>query len=321
MIGTPEAKMSAVRTVVAVTALGYLGISLWSGWNAVVSAVIEVGALGILVGVCLMLGNIGLRFMRWQCYLHALGYVVPRAESLRIFVASFAVALTPGGAGEPMVRGLFLKPFGADFPRTFAAYVAERVSDVICVLALAMFGLLTYPVARPVVAIATALIVIFLLLIRQDVWLHRLRQLAQAKGGGFGRFACHGVDMLLQVRLFFAVPLLARGLMWGLVAWALTGAGFYYIVHLAGSHINVQTALFVYSFSSLVGALSFFPGGLGTAEATMIGLLLVNGMPQAQAIAVTILSRIVTLWFSVGLGVWYLYRSPRQVDRGNGRAL
>jgi len=315
MIGKPQVKMSAMRIVVAATALGYLGISLWSGWDAVIRAVTEVGELGILVGLVLTLGNIGFRFIRWQCYLRALGCEVPWAESLRIFLAGFAVAITPGGAGEPVVRGLLLKPFRADFQRTFAAYVAERVSDVICVLALTMLGLFAYPAVRPAVAGITVVIATSVLLLRRDVWLNRLRERLRGKGGTFGRLASHGVEIILQLRPFFAAPMLAKGLMWGLVAWGLTGAGFYYIVHLAGSDVTLQIAVFVYSFSILVGALSFLPGGLGSSEATMIGLLLVNGMPQAQAIAVTILSRIVTLWFSVGIGVWCLSLPPRQVDR------
>ena len=42
---------------------------------------------------------------------------------------------------------------------------------------------------------------------------------------------------------------------------------------LVGHLLLVATALFVYAFALLVGGLSFLPSGLGSREATMIGLL------------------------------------------------
>jgi len=53
----------------------------------------------------------------------------------------------------------------------------------------------------------------------------------------------------------------------------------------------------------LVGALSFLPGGLGGAEATMVALLILNHVDQPQSVAATILIRLATLWFAVVLGV------------------
>ncbi len=49
-------------------------------------------------------------------------------------------------------------------------------------------------------------------------------------------------------------------------------------------------------------ALSFMPGGLGGAEAVMVALLMWKGVPSADAIAATVLIRLTTLWFAVGIG-------------------
>jgi uncharacterized protein (TIRG00374 family) len=53
----------------------------------------------------------------------------------------------------------------------------------------------------------------------------------------------------------------------------------------------------------LAGALSFMPGGLGSAEAVMGGLLMLSGMSGAEAVAATALTRIATLWFAVAIGI------------------
>jgi uncharacterized protein (TIRG00374 family) len=45
------------------------------------------------------------------------------------------------------------------------------------------------------------------------------------------------------------------------------------------------------------------PGGLGSTEATMVGLLASQGVPVPTAIVATGLVRVTTLWFAVGLGL------------------
>jgi glycosyltransferase 2 family protein len=60
----------------------------------------------------------------------------------------------------------------------------------------------------------------------------------------------------------------------------------------------------VFSVGSLAGALSFLPGGLGVAEASMTGLIRALGdVTKASAAAATVLIRLATLWFAVALGL------------------
>ncbi len=101
----------------------------------------------------------------------------------------------------------------------------------------------------------------------------------------------------------------------GLVAWGAEGVAFYYIMHVLGSDMTLQTALFIYGFSMLVGAISFFPGGLGGTEATMVALLFLNNIAQPQAVAATVLIRLATLWFAVALGVLALSMPERKAKQ------
>jgi uncharacterized protein (TIRG00374 family) len=51
-----------------------------------------------------------------------------------------------------------------------------------------------------------------------------------------------------------------------------------------------------------VGALSFLPGGLGSTEAVMTTLLVAHGFAVGNAVLVTLVCRLVTLWLAVLLG-------------------
>ena len=77
---------------------------------------------------------------------------------------------------------------------------------------------------------------------------------------------------------------------------------------------------------SLAGALSFLPGGLGVAEASMTALIKALGdTTKGQAAAATVLIRHATLWFAVALGLIglaveeRLYRRSQPVRRSSSR--
>ena len=67
---------------------------------------------------------------------------------------------------------------------------------------------------------------------------------------------------------------------------------------------TLSIAIFVLSFSTVVGAISALPGGLLATDASIVGMLiLLLGMEVKTATAATLLIRFATLWFGVGLGL------------------
>lgn len=94
----------------------------------------------------------------------------------------------------------------------------------------------------------------------------------------------------------------------GLIGWAAEGFAFFLILHWMGQEVTIVFALFVFAISMLAGALSLTPGGLGSTEGVMVGLLLWHGVPLPEATAATLLIRATTLWFAVMLGSAALIR-------------
>jgi len=74
---------------------------------------------------------------------------------------------------------------------------------------------------------------------------------------------------------------------------------------------TLSIAVFVLAFSTVIGAVSALPGGLGAAEASIAGMLtLLLTLGADTAAAATLLIRFATLWFGVVLGliVWAFSR-------------
>jgi uncharacterized protein (TIRG00374 family) len=299
-------RFRALLLIVLLSAVGYLVFSIWGGWQEVVAAFIRVGFIGTAIALALSLVNYGMRFVRWQKFLALMGHRVYAPESLRIYVAGFGLTILPGKAGEA-IRSVFLKKHGVSYPESLAAFFSEHLSNLISMLFLVAIGLWVYPPAKPLVVILAALIATGLIVLQQRRLLQALKDVAQRRlPVRAAHFVAAAIEIVLHSGRCFSLPMLLYGIALGLVAWGAEGMAFYYIMHVLGSDLSIPTALFIYAFSMLVGALSFLPGGLGGAEATMVALLMLNNIPQPQAVAATVLIRLATLWFAVALGVFAL---------------
>jgi len=298
--------------IVLLSAAGYLAFSIWGGWQDVVDAFVRVGVTGVVIALLLSLVNYGVRFVRWEKYLGLLGHKVYTPESLRIYIAGFGLTILPGKAGET-IRSVFLKNHGITYPESLAAFFSEHFSNLISMMLLVAIGLWTYPPAQPVVIFLAVTIATVLLVLQQTKLLRALERIAQKRlPTRAANLVVPTISIVLHSGRCFRLPMLIYGIVLGLIAWGAEGVAFFYIMHLLGSDINFQTALFIYAFSMMVGALSFLPGGLGGAEATMVGLLILNDVAQPQAVAATVLIRLATLWFAVGLGIVALMLTERK---------
>ena len=309
-------RFHAMLLIILLSAIGYLAFSLWGGWHEVVAALGKVGIAGTLIALTLSLVNYLLRFVRWQKFLHKLGHSVYWPESLRIYLAGFGLTILPGKAGEA-IRSVFLKKHQVSYPESLAAFFSDQLSNLISMMLLVSVGLWAYPQAKPVIIVLGSLILALLFLLQQTQWLHAFEALAKRKfPAKLAHLLNHSIEIVLHSKRCFSLPMLVYGITLGLIAWGAEGVAFYYIMHVLGSDMSLQTALFIYAFSMLVGAVSFLPGGLGGTEATMVALLILNHIDQPHAVAATVLIRLATLWFAVALGVVAMTLPERKPHAG-----
>lgn len=301
----PKNTLAVLISVIVVAAVAYMVLSLRAGFDDVVRAVRDIGVAGLLVGViATSLASYSLGFLRWQKYLKLLGYRVPACENLKIFLGSFALAMTPARSGE-ILRGLFLRNYGVPFPVSFAAFVAERIIDLLAMSLLVAIGLWSYTPARPLILLVGLGISAVVVILNLPSILQTLRSAALKLPLRFRSLAVGMVDTALNFRSLFGFKGSSYGLAMGVCIVALEGFGLYMLLQSLGADIGFFRSLAIYGFSLLAGALSFLPGGMGGFEAAMLLLLTSSGLNEAQSVAVTLLIRLGTLWLAVlvGMGV------------------
>lgn len=293
--------MRALIGSVVIAGVGYLGFAIWGGWQEVVDASGRVGWFGLAVTLSLSLVNYGLRFVRWQLYFARMGHAVDWSASLRIYLAGFALTTTPGKAGEA-IRGVFLKARAVPYTTSLAAFFSERLSDLTAIVVLAMLAMNAYTEGHPAVLGGLALVLFGLALMSNG------RLLAWFENHLTGssrlvRFLGHSFELARQARRCHTPRVLLTATILSLIAWSAEAWALHLILQWMNLDFPVALAFFVYSVAMLAGALSFLPGGLGGVEAVMISLLIWQGVSAPDAVAASILIRLVTLWFAVLLGV------------------
>lgn len=300
----PAWQFRALLWSVLLAAAGYVAFALWSGWRDVAAAAAQVGLGGMAVALGLSLVNYGLRFCRWQAYLAAMDHLVPWWPSLKIYLAGFALTTTPGKTGEAL-RGLLLRRWYMPYPKSLAAFLSERLSDLLAVVLLTLAGLTLYPAAQPLMLAGGLAVAAAFVVLASERLLIRVRALLEGEGR-LRLLLRHALDILLQARRCHSPALLAGATVLSLTAWAAEAWAFHLVLGWMGLDMPLAFAVFVYAIAMLAGALSFMPGGLGGAEAAMVALLVWGGASGPEAVAATVLIRLATLWFAVILGVLML---------------
>lgn len=287
---------------------GYLIFSLWFGWQDVVAALTKVGLMGSLAALSMSLVNYGLRFVRWQMYLAQLGHRVNWLAGMRIYLSGFALTTTPGKTGETF-RGVLLKQRGVPFSVTFAAFISERFSDLVAIVLLTLLGLSQYPQASGIVVMGVLGVAVMLICLSSQALLNKLNRWASLRQGRLMTLLVHISVMLGDARRCHRPVLLGIATIMSIIAWGAESLAFYWVLNWLGADISLSFAIFIYALSMLAGAMSFLPGGLGSAEAVMVSLLVLKGMAAPGAVAATVFIRLITLWFAVLIGLVALARS------------
>lgn len=303
-------RFRALLLCAALSAVGYIGFSLWAGWDDVASSMLQIGLPVTLFALLLSLVNYGLRYVRWNAYLKRLDHSIKFSSHLQIYLAGFALTATPGKAGEAL-RSVLLKPFKVAYADSLAALFSERLSDILAVLLLSVLVVVAYPQFYPIGILFSALciVVALLLLPGPQQWLaHRFSE----KNGKVAVIVSKVLRVLTQTRVCNPPSMVGYGLVIGIFAWGAEGVALWLMLQQVGADISWYLAVSIYCLSMLAGAASFIPGGLGGAEAAMSAMLVLSGVPLHVAIAVTVLIRLATLWFAVIIGLFVLFSLLKQ---------
>jgi len=292
----------AVFITVILAALIYVVLGVWSNVSALKEAFAHFHWWYFPLILCLTLLNYFLRFCNWQFYLASLGIRnIPRKDSLLVYLSGFSMSITPGKVGE-VIRAFLLKQAHAiPVSKTASLVFVDRITDVIALVCIAAVGALQFRYGGKALFIFALVIAVVLFVVtnrRICEWiLDRLGRLKVLHNRSEKLLELYESSYtLLMPRYIFPIIGLS------ILSWSCESTGFFLTFKGLGIGAGLLAAYFIYAFSTLVGAASILPGGIGLTEGVMAGLLVLIAVSKADATAATLLIRIATLWFGILVG-------------------
>lgn len=308
----PTWERGLMLSVIAAATL-YLAIVLWSGFDQFWQALnlLPVWLLPSLAGVVFF--GYGLRFLRWQWYLVAMGYWVPWGHSFHIFLASFALTASPGKAGESIKSLLLKRQYQIPIAPTLAGLFCERFTDALSVVLLICLSLSTAADLQWLVLTIGLIQVALILLLQKPAWVKRGILHPLARWSKLRAVADKFEHLIDSASTLLKPKILAGSTLLAFMAWGLEGLVLYVLFQFLGATlITPYQAVLIHTASGLLGALTFLPGGIGGTEALLIGLSVFYGATSTIAVTATFLIRLLTLWFAVAIGIVALIAEQRR---------
>lgn len=292
--------MGALLLGLTIYAIG----ALWTGteglWRVLSGTDLQI----LMAALGLSLVNYVVRWSKWHIYLQRLEIDVPVVESVVVFVAGFVMSITPGKVGEVLKSALLKQSRGVSIARSAPVVLAERVTDLFGLVVIAAFGVAFFDFGRIALVVVAAGLVVGTVILQQPRWVARCLDIFERMPLG-AKLRPRLDEAYASMRELLRLPVLSLTIALSTIGWGMEATAFYLIVVEYGGLGTLHLVAFLFATTTILGAVSFLPGGLGVTEGSMIGALLLFGVfvAEADAAAATYLIRATTLWFGVALGL------------------
>ena len=255
------------------------------------------------------------RFVRWSYYLRVLEVTVPLRMNVAIFAAGLSMTISPAKLGE-VLKSVFIRQVnGAPMARTAPAVVAERLTDGTGMILWGFVGALAFSFGPESLLLFLALTTAGIVVLRSK-HLSLLAERTLLKLPLLHRLAPHLGDFHGASNELLATRPLIVGTAISFCSWGIELLAVHLCVVEMGTETPFLVVVFIFVVSSLGGALTMLPGGIGAAEAGMAGMFdTVAGLSAGTSVALTFVIRLATLWFATLIGIVGLLLVRRMIGK------
>ena len=240
--------------------------------------------------------------IKWHFLLKNSEVDIPLTKSIAVWFAGVAFEITPGQIGA-LIKSQILKT-SSNIPRTKTVpiIVIEKVYDLIGAILASVIGIIILGMEFYLIIIAiSGLVVIFFFMYHKpasELFFNRITKLKF-----FSKYVENISEFYEIVKKSTNVKAATICILLALTYWFMVSAAAYYtLIAFDVNILDYLKVLAIYTTSALLGAISFIPGGIGITEGTLTGLFTLEGIDVSTALILSVIIRILTLWYSVCVG-------------------
>jgi uncharacterized protein (TIRG00374 family) len=251
----------------------------------------------LLVAILVLAGYL-IRFAKWEYLLREQTITVSLRKSLYVFFSGLAMVITPAKSGEIWKSWLLESTSDVKKSKTAPVIIVERMTDLIALLILGLAVVLEYSL----IATATVFIVIIVLAIFHEDVLSILERLVRNKFSDLSYVENGSETFFNSMEDLLSLKTIVLTSIVSVFAWMFEAISLWYIVLQTSSSVSIFEATSIFGGSSVAGAITFLPGGLGITEAGLVSLLMSAGLSVNISTQITVVLRVMTLWFAAFIG-------------------
>jgi len=240
--------------------------------------------------------------IKWHFLLKNSEVNIPLTKSITVWFAGIAFSITPGHVGA-LIKSQILKT-SSNIPRTKTVpiIIVETAYDLIGAILASVIGIIILGMEFYLIIIAiSGLVVIFFFMYHKPASELFFNRIAKLKF--FSKYIENLPEFYKIVKKSTNVKAATICILLALTYWFMVSAAAYYtLIAFDVNILDYLKVLAIYTTSSLLGAISFIPGGIGVTEGSIAGLFTLNGIDVSTALILSVMIRVLILWFSVCVG-------------------
>ncbi len=284
----------------------YLALTIYANFNLVIKAFENFPLIILPFLLLLSFINYFTRFLKWHYYLNKLRVEINFGKSFHIFFSGLLMSITPGKFGELLKAYLVKYESNEPVSKIMPVTIVERMTDFYSLLILAIFGAYIYNVGKATIIITLFFFVILTIILINKKFAFRIIHLLNyfsiiRKFTSHLEQAYQSAYLLLQPVPLFSMTLLS------IISWGIESLGFYFILVSFNLNVSVYWSVFIYSFATIAGSITLLPAGIGVTEGSLTYFISRISGNISTAVAATLITRAVTLWFAIFIGIVSLY--------------
>ena len=240
--------------------------------------------------------------IKWHFLLKNSRINVPLTKSIAIFFSGSAFEVTPGQIGILIKSQLLKTSSNISRTKTVPIVIVEKIYDLIGAILASVIGIIILGMEFYLIIIAISVLatIFFFMYHRRssELVFNRITKLKF-----FSKYIDNMSEFHEVVKKSTNVKAATICILLALTYWFIISAAAYYtLIAFDVNLLDYLKVLAIYTTSTLLGAISFIPGGIGITEGSIAGLFTLNGVDISTALILGVMIRALTLWYSVGVG-------------------
>jgi glycosyltransferase 2 family protein len=284
--------------IIIATIIVYAIFLLVTDINKIIDKIINFNIIYAPFIVGLVICSWMIVYYRWHLMLKLLGINIPHKSNFQIFLIGTSLGITPGKMGELFKSQILKDKYNIPRTKTAPIFLLEKFLDLSSALVISSIGIIFFPEMAYLVGGGLLLVFLIIKIFSSKNFFQKFIHFIEK----FNFFKKYSESISSSQEIFSDIIRKKEVIIFGLLSmayWIVIGSAAYLILlGLGFESLSILNVISSYSISLVIGALSLIPGGIGVAEASLVGLLTLQNIQFSDAVVAVVLIRLFTLWFS-----------------------